>query len=340
MMAYLKTRIQHRCCRGAAQVLLLLIFQGASLLAQTPPAPATTGKCEQIAEAASSYALANGAPHAKADHIYQTEMLRCAGVGYSAYAAYAGAMRIELARLARLFLAHKIDYDTYVSEVQDRRSKLRSAEHDHAWVVAYQKSGDDDADFVPNSIDRCPNSPPDSLTDNAGCPAKKVKQPSWIANRERPSAETIDRIVASLGYMATPGCSDARIPESSEPVHQGFDTLLPGGIYAVVVTRVLNQPIQCPIFYQVEFRYSDTSSPDQLLQVAFRDNENADTTSQATRRRVFLIRPNGSGLKAQIFNGAAGHLTVSWRVRAINGNGMTSGWSHPLKETIEFAYHP
>ena len=328
-------------------VVVLILAGNLSLQAQNgrPPAPSTLQQqCEQDAEAAAHQAAASGLAGGQVTLLYQTRILQCLGTTDPALAAYDAAMRIELGRLASLFLAHKLDFDTYINEVQDRRAKLRIAEKDHAWVKAFQASGDKDGDFVPDSLDRCNNSPPDSLTDVHGCPAKPTSQLPWIARRQRPNSEQIDKIAASIGFMQTPECENAPRPEATEPVHQGF--IRSGGPprYSVTVTRVMNQPAKCPLFYQVEFRFLNipeaSGAPNQFIHVAFRDNENLDKTVNAERRRVFQVTAASSGIEQQVYNASFRHGTIIWRVRALNGNGLTSGWSPPKTENFDGVYDP
>jgi hypothetical protein len=328
-------------------LLLFTIIAGASMAhaQKTPTVSAADDPCELGAEAASRKALKDGATQDKADLVYQTSMIRCNGVTDPAYAAYAAAMRVEFARLAKLFLAHKITMNSYVSEVQDRRSKLALAEHSHTWAVAYVSSGDKDGDFVPDSMDRCTNSPPDSFTDKQGCPAKPKDQPAWIANsrREDPNPQTIDRIAASLGYMASPGCNDAPVPQPSEPIHQGFIRSAPTARYSIAVTRVLNQPAKCQVFYQVELQFINPPGSvyeSKQIQVTLRDIENVDTTAQAPRRRVFQLTAASKDTEYQVYFASFHYGTVVWRVRSLNGNGMTSGWSPPKREDFDGVYDP
>lgn len=328
------------------RVLLLLavvLTGGAAMRAQ--PVSSPDDACERRAEAASRSALSKGATQARADLIYQTSMLRCNGVTDPAYATYAATMRIELARLANLFLAHKISIRAYVSEVQDRRSKLALAERSHSFSAAYTASGDDDGDFVPNSLDRCPNSPQDSFTDDRGCPAQPARQLPWImdAQAREPNAETIDKIAASLGYLATPGCADAPVPQPSEPVHQGFVRSAPEARYSLTMTRVQNQPAKCPVFYQVELHFINppgSTWASRQLQVTFRDDENVDTTAQAPTRRVFQLTRAATGVRQDAFQGGFHYEQVVWRVRTLNGNGMRSGWSPPKREPFDGVYDP
>jgi hypothetical protein len=328
-------------------LLIFLLFTGTAVGAAQPTSGGETADeaCERRAEASSSLALRHGDSQAKADLRYQTSMLRCNGVTDASRAAYFAAMRVELARLGNLFLAHKIAMKAYVSEVQDRRSKLALAEHSHSFAAAYVASGDEDGDFVPNSLDRCRKSPPDSLTDERGCPAKPSAQLSWIvhAQAEEPSPETIDRIAATMGYLASPGCTDAPMPQPSEPVHQGFIRSAPEARYSITVTKVLNQPAKCAVFYQVELQFINPPGsvwPTQQLQVTFRDDENVDTTAQAPNRRVFQIKAAAAGVRKEVYVRSFRYGEVVWRVRALNGNGMRSMWSPPRREPFDGVYDP
>ena len=109
---------------------------------------------------------------------------------------------------------------------------------------------------------------------------------------------------------------------------------LQGG-FAVAASRVTNQPAGCPVLYEVEMRWSKPlvpGDPDQVVNVVFRESENQDFKSDPTRM-VFRAPYTAQGQIGQMYwtDLNRWYQFCEVRVRAMNGNGQTSGWGTQVR---------
>ena len=103
-----------------------------------------------------------------------------------------------------------------------------------------------------------------------------------------------------------------------------------------------NQPAKCPVFYEVEVRLTSTSffsgaSNQDIFRRVFRAADSVTISPAQQQQLIFQLKhsdpiPWDALVKAGIE--PSDHAVKFIRVRAVNGNGMSPGWSSTV--TREF----
>ncbi len=309
----------------------LVVLAGFSLAAAPPPPPSPTprpqalsarpqalSECLDQASAALAAWRAQGLADAETDRRYREAVAACASPEDSpAQVACAAAVNFDRARLARQLAAKKISPAQYLAALRDRTRKMERCRQPQ--FAAALADGDDDGDLVPNASDRCPGTPDLAPTDDRGCPSR-AKLPKAA------SAEEVDRALKAFGFVASPLCEAAPVPETPTAILLGVILAPPPPVkesLEVTVSKVANQPAGCHVVYEVTVRGSSPTRaslpPTASVQFVFRDSENIETGPSAqTRQRFFVQFPGTSPLS---------YRNLQWRVRAMNGSGLVSGWS-------------
>ena len=260
------------------------------------------------------------------EKLYQAELARCGGA-QNGVAEIVGAANFDYTRLGRLFLTEHISPPEYLARVKDRSRKLRNAIADESWSNGYLK-GDRDNDLVPDDRDRCPDTPDLTPTDDSGCPQTGPLPPA-------PSVEEVRRARDGLQIVIGPACRDATVPSISQPLQIGVDSNDQDS-FLISVTRVSNQPAGCMVFYEISVHLKRRSlfggAKETDARVVFRASENIDTSSAAAQRQVFRIRKATFPLWNELIQTAIEPNDIAEKhikVRAVSGNGLSSGWSAP-----------
>lgn len=265
-------------------------------------------------------------PQDQIEKLYQGELARCGGA-QSGVAEIVGAANFDYTRLGRLFLTEHLNPAEYLARVKDRSRKLRNAIADEGWSNSYIK-GDRDNDLVPDERDRCPDTPDLVPTDDSGCPQN---EPLPAA----PSVEEIRRAKEGLKIVISPACKDAPLPSFSQPLQIGVDSNDPDS-FLISVTKVTNQPTGCMVFYEISMHLKRRSlfggASETDARVVFRASENIDTSPAAAQRQVFRIKKSTFSLWGDLIRTAIEPNDIAEKhikVRAVSGNGLSSGWSAP-----------
>jgi len=265
-------------------------------------------------------------PADQIEKLYQAELARCGGAK-NGVAEIVGATNFDYTRLGRLFLTEHINPPEYLARVKDRSRKLRNAIADESWSNGYLK-GDRDNDLVPDERDRCPDTPDLEPTDDSGCPQTGPLPPA-------PSIEEVRRARDALQIVIGPACRDASVPSISQPLQIGIDSNDQDS-YLISVTRVSNQPAGCMVFYEISMHLKRRSffggANETDARVVFRASENIDTSPAAAQRQVFRIRKSTFPLWNELIRSAIEPNDIAEKhikVRAVSGNGLSSGWSAP-----------
>jgi hypothetical protein len=318
-----------------------VLFTAIACLRLAAVASAQTS-CIETAQKAADQAKAAGLSQARIDRAYAAALLECQGVKDAGLASFAAAANLDYARLARMFLAGNLTTADYLQRVRDRSAKLRLARTDPAFRTAFTK-GDADGDLVPDDRDKCANTPELTITGRDGCP---VRQPLPRVPSEQAMREA-RRALRGISLVANPKCAEAPMPEAPILLHQGFlrpDGNLANHFYGMAVSRSRNQPAGCEVYYQFMFRFSSrvdaTFPPTKIIQVTFNENESTDTTPKAEVRRIFKVKVADTGHRQDLFRSSVKYGLVEWRVRAIGGNGLTSGWSELRHEKFNGVFKP
>jgi hypothetical protein len=258
------------------------------------------------------------------EKLYQAELARCSGT-QNGVAEILGAANFDYTRLGRLFLTEKLNPAEYLARVRDRSRKVQKAIADDSWSESYLK-GDRDNDLVPDERDRCPDTPDLTPTDDSGCPQT---EPLPAA----PSIEEVRRAKEGLQIVISPACREAPLPSFSEPLQIGRDRNDQDS-FLISVTKVTNQPAGCMVFYEISFHLKRSSVFGGLREndarVVFRASQNIDTSPASTQRHVFQIKRSSFPLFNELISSAIEPNDIAEKhvkVRAISGNGLSSGWS-------------
>ena len=310
----------------------LAILLGALPLAALAQSDRTFGwgidqHCYDGANQAAALWKQQGLADATIQKQFQQYIAGCSGAD-PATAAFVGAVNVEYYRLARLIVSGKIQPDLYVGLVRDRERKMRSGVKDPVWLNAYLQ-GDSDGDLVPNAIDRCPGTPDLTRTDDQGCPDATPLAP-------QPPLEKIQHLFGKMHLMTSPACDSAPLPNVSTGIKLGFSQKIGNDEFALAVTKVSGQPANCVVMYEAQIRMEGVINPQQYPpsrfdRVVFRSTENTDMGPSGQQRQVFRVNAGSSGIKYQLWNDARQYTAYTFRVRAINGNGQSSGWSEWVK---------
>lgn len=264
-------------------------------------------------------------PDAEIERLYQAELARCSGA-QGACAAFIGAINVDYAWLGRQVLSGSLAPAEYVARIRDRSTKLKQIRKHPDICDAYQR-GDADGDLVPDESDRCADTPPLGRTGPDGCPDTSSLPPA-------PSKEAINNAAKALKVPLTSTCQHAPVPDSSAVLRAGLD---PGDrdSFLIEVSPIRNQPTNCPVFYEIEARlrssslFSGALTQDTIRRV-FRPADAVQPPSGGNRALVFRLRrgdpiPWNALVRAGIE--PSDHAIKNLRVRAVNGNGSSAGWS-------------
>jgi len=295
-----------------------------------------TDACMQSANSQAALWKAQGVNATTVEKQFQALLAVCNGDSQLT-AAFVGAANFDYTRFARLVAKNLITPNLYVALFQDRNRKLRLARNNPNWVLAYAR-GDADGDLVPDSMDRCPGTPDLTPTDDTGCPVGGDLPPA-------PSATDLQQVLNALHMTSAKNCDGAPTPDASSTLKFGYDDAAKAsilnplasltGTFAIAASKVTNQPAGCTVFYEAELRYSQPAfgnAPDKVINVVFRDSENQDYQFDPTRM-VFRAPYTAQGQLGDLYwtDLNAWYLTCEVRVRAMNGNGQSSGWGQKYK---------
>jgi hypothetical protein len=304
-----------------------------ALAADAPnKAPDAEAECIRSARERVERLVQAGYSPTDVERTFQTAMALCAGPGVSAQEAnFIGALNIELFRLARLVSARKLSPAEYLRLVRDRARKARLAHKDQNWLPAASWC-DDDGDLIPNDHDRCPNTRDLTATDDKGCPSAERLPPA-------PSERDLQRVLEATHLAISPACEQAATPNTPELLQitdrRGFK--LNSLLIDFTVRKVLGQPPGCIVYYVFEYDLTNKNCPDRpdtahgfiIMQTS--DIVTTDQTT-STQEALRIVRSSKETLEAnddRSFFAWSGNCYNEWRwrVRAINGNGLTSHWS-------------
>ncbi len=284
--------------------------------------------CYEAANASVVQWRAEGKTEQEIEALYQSALAECSGAD-GGVASLVGIVNVDYARLGRMLIAGELAPDEYLARVRDRSRKLRMARADPTWVSAFVQ-GDEDGDFVPDDRDRCPRTPDLIPTDDEGCPQDD--------RPDAPSEREVRRTIGALGVVISSNCDGAALPTVSNPIKAGYDNV-DRSTFAIAVTKVNNQPDDCIVFYEISIRFSNESEHlivplKSLVTVIFRSTENTDHSPSGQLRQVFRTRETDTGQRKRLYDIARYYGLKEIRVRTVNGNGLSKGWSPPLSHAV------
>lgn len=306
-------------------VILILLFVSRGRQQQVTHDGDTQVQCNERVNKSLAQWRAEGKAKVEIEKLYQRDLAKCSGVE-DGMACIVGTANFDYARLGRKFLSNNLTPSAYLAGVRDRSRKLSKARVDKTWAAACTK-GDKDGDLVPDDRDRCPGTEDLVLTDDSGCPVSVPLPPA-------PSVSEVQKAKDALKAVISPACQDAPVPTFSEPLQIGLDKTNEN-IFLVAVTKVTNQPAECMIFYEVSLLIKNSSffsgsSKESYAHFVFRPSDNIDISPVAQQRQIFRIRKSSFALWNDLVTIAIEPSDLELRevrVRVMNGNGLSSGWS-------------
>lgn len=263
------------------------------------------------------------------------------------YCDAAGAPRCEARMLAvvnadrraaaQRYMAEAFDTPDYLALVRDRSRKAHRMLLTPSAMAAYC-IGDADGDLIPDSIDRCPGTPPLTPTDDVGCPGQP-KPPA-------PPRVIVDMILSKMGIVRNPRCDNAPAPTIPSPQKFLAFECFSDHIY---LTKVDNQPPGCDVWYELsvylpqealvtrEGQPPGSGAPGSVY-LAYADVESQASPHVAGDPPVDLSAPPGQILFVESAGASRDRAKLSTSVwptvvisaRATNGSGKQSPWSAPV----------
>lgn len=286
----------------------------------------TQDQCiDRVSKAVVSW-RAEGKTNMEIEKLFQEKLAKCSGSD-DGMACLAGTANFDYARLGRQLLSDNLEPAKYLAGVRDRSRKLRAARADSSWGAGCIK-GDKDGDLVPDDRDKCEDTGDLIPTDDFGCPDGKPLPAA-------PSVTDVKKAKDVLKIAITPACNNAPIPTFSEPLQIGLNKS-DENIFLIAVTKVTNQPKGCMVFYEVNIVIKNSSFFSGTAKVnsahfVFRPSDNIEK-SITSSRQIFPIRKANFAHWDDLVTIPVEPSDQSVRVirvRATNGNGISSGWSSP-----------
>jgi hypothetical protein len=255
---------------------------------------------------------------------YQADIARyCSMAGGDDCAAdLAGRVNVDSFLAAGRLIGEQLTPAEYLALMRNLIAKRKAWEADAARAAALCSGGDADGDMVPDPQDDCPGTADMTPTDAHGCPDPTLPP--------APSADDLRRAFQTKGFMFNQACAFApvmsRIPAGAfyRPAQlEKGDYILSG--------RVSNQPPGCPVWYFFDIEETRPGQPMRTYMVAFAEFEAYAPLVGIPDRPVppgfiqFNPLPGDAGTRGLL--GSAGGRSVRFRVQAMNGGGISGGWS-------------
>ncbi|MBK7859750.1 MAG: hypothetical protein IPJ65_14240 [Archangiaceae bacterium] len=215
----------------------------------------------------------------------------------------------------------------YLATSRSISAQRRLLQSDGARLSAWS-AGDEDHDLVPDDRDRCPGTERNRPVDETGCPIA-------VDPRSGPRDEDVRAVLARLGFMESKLCQGAPVPQVPAPLKYGYDNVTRETL-AFAVTPVNNQPQGCVVFYEFRAVFigggSSFDTPNSTHRVVFHEKE----ATEKSQRLVFRVDANSADERLSVFTLMKYHSTYYLQVRAMNGAGLTSGWSALVPSALSF----
>lgn len=284
--------------------------------------------CIAAADQRAAVWIDDGLPNDEVDRLYQLEIATCLDDnGDPGTACMVGAANFDQVRIARLYMAKSLQPAEFIALSRDRGSKLRAALGNTVWTDSCPR-GDEDGDLIPDDLDRCPETPDLVVTDFDGCPTRDPLPPA-------PEDRDVRNYLNEIGFIFDRECDGAPAPTVPQPIKLGYNAPA-RDVVALAVTRVSNQPADCRVLFEVQVRMENNVNPAKppvnYSFMVFRDWEDTDSGNPA--RQVFRVSASDGSQRLKLFDEWKYYERAVWKVRAMNGNGLTSAWSAPRTQVV------
>jgi hypothetical protein len=214
---------------------------------------------------------------------------------------------------------------------RDRYNKLHLAEADASVASSFCNGPDSDGDWIPDSVDKCPGTPPLTATDNSGCPLATLPP--------APDASAFQTYWPMMKVMLDPLCNGAPSPGEVSGAAM-WQTPNPqngagpqNGMF-IVANAITNQPPGCHVWYLFQVRTMGPNGPAAPpFVVAWESAEAIPVVGNLPglpnvpgQYLQFVANSSAGGGRALLASLAGSDFSVSFRVQAINGNGLRGPW--------------
>ncbi len=288
------------------------------------PSPISLDECAKRVRSEVRSRAAAGLDTVRVEVLFQKLLIqRCLSEPHEApsdaRALFLGTINREYARLAFLFIGGQLDSSAYLGIVRDREAKRRLARE--AGYVEEFAAGDEDGDLVPDTRDKCPNTPPNIVTDKYGCPDPRSARPRAPDDRE------VRRLIARWMIPFDKRCAQTAVPAVPAPLKLGYNNV-DRKTFKLAITPVPRAPAGCPIYYEFGVAMHTVQfglTVEEHAGLVFADTDNIEPLAA---RAVFVIPENATGPREVVFEKFKYSLGgAHWRVRAVNGAGVAGAWS-------------
>jgi hypothetical protein len=281
-----------------------------ALLAAQGTGTLTRGAC--AASIIPNYALATGPRELQ----YQQDIIRyCTGTDIPACEVTLRArMNVDFYTAAAMLFTNRITPGIYLQVVRDRDAALIRFKNNPTLacsVVAH----DGDGDYVPDSADACPTTPPFTPVLANGCTNTQVPA--------GPSATDVQSVVKNLGVNLDPRCFNAPVPSIPTPLGAWRLPSDPTVGKAIWLSRDPTTS-QCPLYYQLEVNLTD-GQPVRTVTFAATEDTTLPWITRPSGAVQFNVHTTDSGNRATWASYSV--YTRSYRARAFNAGGRRSDWS-------------
>lgn len=254
---------------------------------------------------------------------YQADIARyCSAPGISScQAQLIGRANVDYTASAARMITKNFSPAQYLALSRDRSRKLRAAQEDAVVATRLCTAPDSDGDWVIDSLDRCPDTPDLTATDDEGCP---------VALPPAPSADDVARVLSSMHLIVNPRCQDAPMPGKVPAGAFYWPAFPPRGTY-ILSGSVQNQLPGCPVWYEFDIEELSGANAGFRYTVVFMDRE-ANPNLVELGRPVptgfiqFNPRPGDVGGRDRLAR-TGGNAGIRYRARAMNANGIRGPWS-------------
>jgi hypothetical protein len=129
-----------------------------------------------------------------------------------------------------------------------------------------------------------------------------------------------------MGVMRSPTCDGAL--QTAMPTPLSMEFVAPGELH-IVISRVTNQPAGCEVFYEISADSEGwVRGRHSFAHIVLRSSEDVGTDPE---RVEFHLDWSAVGQRHDLVLNFVTSLHTTWKVRAVNGNGLASDYSRTLR---------
>ncbi len=241
----------------------------------------------------------------------QEDILRyCTGVGIEpCLASLIARFNVDDTAAAWAVIAGTLAPSPHIAFARDRSRKLHRAMREPDWALKLCEGNDADDDWVPDPSDECPGTPDRAPTFDNGC-----TDPHLPA---APDGDLLRGMLSKMGLVFNKDCAGAlpQVPRAVGILHSGG----PEPTYRAITTSAREQPSNCQVWYQFEYRTRGRVSSSIF---AASDQVRHVPDGVALPHPSYMQFPAPKDVTISSITGPD-----RFRVRLLNAAGLRSDWS-------------